>query len=228
MDGELIYSYSNGAYWSKYNHCRVWTDDTYDLVVKDKYGQTTTTQIEITNNQKAILGIPVIYTNGYTEGTWSPTDVSVNVSPGLNGTKVVYHLSTWSNPDQWNTVSGNVTFTSGTGDTYAIFKTQDVYGNESLPLTFVPLIDKTAPTNINFVPRVSISNEIYTTVTAVNAESPMRYSISYDGGTTWSSPQISNNFGYMNPPKGNYTVNCRAYNSSGLYVQGSPIAVQIT
>lgn len=230
MNEDLEYSWSNGQYWSKYNHCRVWENGTYTLKVRDKYGQIATATYEVTNNHKTKLSIPTITSNTYNEGEWTSNDISILVTPGNENCRIAYKRE---ESNSWTTFPDkrpmSMTVPSNINTAYH-FKTVDDYGNESLPITFNMNIDKSAPTNINFVPTVSIANEIYTTVNVLEDKAlPLRYSITYDGGQTWSTPQIGRNFGLVNnPPKGTYTINCRAYNAAGLYVEGSPIQVTIS
>lgn len=233
MDGELEYSWSGGQYWSQYNHCRVWENGTYELMVRDKYGQTSTTLYEVTNNHKATIPSPTIVGRNVQQEQWITTNPQLQVvDPSGNNS---YYMDVKFSPEEgWDRASskGDRTFASnrvnGIKEIWA--RSRDDYGNVSLPVTFTCGVDTSAPTNINFVPTVSIANEIYTTVSAIEYHSlPLRYSITYDGGQTWSEPQIGRNFGLVNnPPKGTYTINCRAYNAAGLYVEGSPVQVTIS
>ena len=227
---DLEYSWSDGIYWSKYNHCRVWENGTYSLMIKDKYGQTSTTSYEVVNNHKAIVPSPSVEGINVQEGQWIPTNPTVQFS---NDGSYYIDIKT-SSTGNWDlaTAKGNRTVDLGTNiGTREIYgRCRDDYGNVSLSVSFVCGVDTSAPTNLNFVPTVSEVNEIYTTVSAIeNNALPLKYSITYDGGKTWSTPQIGRQFGLINnPPKGTYIINCRAYNAAGLYVEGSPIQVTIS
>lgn len=225
---DLEYSYSNGQYWSKYDHCRVWNNGTYDIIVKDKYGQTTITQVEITNNHKVDIEPPVINSGDYIEGTWSNKNITLTVMPNNANYFIDRKITstTWSQA----TVPGVqvFNFNSQTGQFHAIFRCRDEYGNVSPSVSFLMKIDKTAPTNINFVPTVTVAKEILTNVSAIDSESPIKYSITYDNGVTWSEQQIGNRFGLPYSQSGSYMVNCRAYNATGAYVEGTPINVTIS
>lgn len=48
-DVKFEYSFSDGKYWSPYDHCRVWENGTYDLMIRDNYGQTAKRVYEETN-----------------------------------------------------------------------------------------------------------------------------------------------------------------------------------
>ena len=48
-DVKFEYSFSDGKYWSPYDHCRVWKNGTYDLMIRDNYGQTAKRVYEETN-----------------------------------------------------------------------------------------------------------------------------------------------------------------------------------
>lgn len=233
-DMTLEYSWSDGKYWSQYNHCRVWENGTYNLKVRDKYGQTSTTTYEVTNNHKATIEPPTIKgTTGIIENVFTAnSSAGVIFTPPIDNLYIDYKIEgAWYN-GTWTlgTSKGRLQMGPGMAKEVTITaRCRDDYGNLSQEVTFVLLRDTTAPTNINFVPTVSIANEIYTTVSAIENEAlPLRYSITYDGGQTWSEPQIGRNFGLVNnPPKGTYTINCRAYNAAGLYVEGSPVQVTI-
>lgn len=230
MDEDLEYSWSNGQYWSKYNYCRVWENGAYTLKVRDKYGQTATTTYEVTNNHKTVIAPPTMSGVFCTEGEYSSNaSARVKITPSSSNLFIDYKIDNGN----WSlaTTKGSREVGPGLAQEVVMYgRCRDDYGNLSLENTFVLCRDRTAPTNINFIPTVSIANEIYTTVTAVeNWALPLRYSITYDGGQTWSTPQIGRNFGLVNnPPKGTYTINCRAYNAAGLYVEGSPVQVTIS
>lgn len=224
-DVELEYSYSGGKYWSKYPHCRVFTDDAYEIIVRDNFGQTTTAYVDINNNRVKEVGIPT-FTSDYVEHTWSNKSVVIKINPAASS-YVIYRL----NGGSWQTNTGVITVNipAVDGTTTIEAYCQDEYGNKSLSNTFVCNVDTTAPTNINFVPEVTYANEIMTEVSAIeNTSSPLRYSITYDNGKTWSTPQIGRKFGLINPAKGTYQINCRVYNPAGLYVEGTMVERTIT
>lgn len=231
-DVELEYSYSGGKYWSKHPHCRVFENGTYDVVVRDNYGQTTTTQVEVNNNKKTILTPPnVLLSNSdgpYQEYTWSSTAVTAQMTASTS-----YYIDYMLEGDASWTLgerkSGFLINITKNGMNNLLVRTRDDYGNTSIILTYPVWIDTSAPTNLNFVPEVTYANEIETTVSAIESTSlPMRYSITYDNGKTWSEPQLGRNFGLINPTKGTYQVNCRAYNAAGLYVEGIAVERVIT
>lgn len=234
MDGELEYSWSGGQYWSQYNHCRVWENGTYTLKVRDKYGQTATTTYEVTNNHKAIVPSPEIYgDNNIEEGEWVSTSLSVIIQKPQGQYYIDYKIGqngNWTLGTSLTTSNYIIGLGYDNGIKEVWSRCRDVYGNISLPVSFICGLDKTAPTNLNFIPILSIANEIYTTVSAVESHAlPLKYSITYDGGQTWSTPQIGRKFGLVNnPSKGTYTINCRAYNAAGLYVEGTPVQVTIS
>lgn len=230
---DLEYSWSDGTYWSKYNHCRVWENGTYTIKVRDRYGQMTTISYEVTNSHKATVPPPTVKGINIQEGEWIATNPSIKFEDPSETNKYYIDIK-FSLNGNWDlaTVKGDrtVEVDKVTGNKEIYGRCRDDYGNVSLPVTFTCGVDSSAPTNINFVPTVSEANEIYTTVSAIeNNALPLKYSITYDGGQTWSTPQIGRNFGLVNnPPKGTYIINCRAYNAAGLYVEGSPIQVTIS
>ena len=48
-DVKFEYSFSDGKYWSPYDHCRVWKNGTYDLMIRDNNGQMAKRVYEETN-----------------------------------------------------------------------------------------------------------------------------------------------------------------------------------
>lgn len=221
-DGILEYSYSGGTYWSKYNHCRVWENDTYEVIVRDQYGQTATSMVDITNIQIRNLAMPQVNAGDYVEGTWSDSNVTLTVTTTDTDVDIYYSLN---DGQSWSLLNGSTyECTSSQG---FLFQTRDGVGNKSLSLAYSVKIDKTEPTNLNFTPVVHIGRIINTEVSALDSESAITYSISYDGGTNWSSPQPGKYFEYFNAPSGTYAINCRAYNSAGLYTEGTPVSVTI-
>ena len=46
-DVELEYSYSGGQYWSKYPNCRVFENGSYEVIVRDNFGQTSTAYLDL-------------------------------------------------------------------------------------------------------------------------------------------------------------------------------------
>lgn len=231
-DIELEYSYSGGQYWSKYPHCRVFENGTYEIVVRDKYGQTSTTQVEVNNNKKTILTPPnVLLGNSkgnYVEYTWSNEPITITMS-ALSTYYIDYKLESDTNWTLSNQKKGFAITIAKNGRNNLLVRTRDDYGNTSIILTYPIWIDSTGPTNINFVPEVTYANEIITEVTAIEDTSlPLRYSITYDNGKTWSEPQLGRRFGLIDPMKGTYQINCRAYNAAGLYVEGIAVERVIT
>ncbi len=229
-DTELEYSYSGGKYWSKYPYCRVFENGSYEVIVRDNFGQTSTAYLEITNANEREIASPSVKGLNVEEYGWITTNPSVQfIAPNS-----AYYIDVkFSENGEWNlaTAAGSrtVSLDKTDGMKTVVGRCRDIYGNISLPITFVCYVDTTAPTNINFVPHITYANEIITTVTAVeNVGTPMLYSITYDNGKTWSKPQIGRNFSFDNPPKGTYQINCRAYNQAGLYVEGTMIERTIT
>lgn len=229
-DTELEYSYSGGQYWSKYPHCRVFENGSYEVVVRDNFGQTSTAYLEVTNNVKKEIEPPTVQGINVEEYGWITTNPSIQ----FTAPNSEYYIDVkFTEDEDWNlaTSPGNreIGLNRVDGTKTIIGRCRDIYGNVSLPITFVCYVDCTAPTNINFVPEVTYANKIMTTVTAVeNIGFPMRYSITYDNGKTWSTPQIGRKFGLINPAKGTYQINCRAYNPAGLYVEGTMVERTIT
>ena len=226
---DFEYSWSGGTYWSKYNHCRVWENGTYSLMVKDKYGQTSTTPYEVVNNHKATVPSPSVEGINVQEGQWISTNPTVQFSNDGS-----YYIDVkMSSTGNWDlaTTKGNRTVDLGTNiGTREIYgRCRDDYGNVSLSVSFVCGVDTSAPTNLNFVPTVIGTNRLSVTVSAIEDFAlPLKYSITYDGGQNWSTPQIGRYFGFLSDTSGiTYTINCRVYNAAGLYVEGTPVQVTI-
>lgn len=237
-DFKLEYSWSNGKYWSPYDHCRVWSQSNdgsseYTLKVRDQYGQEVMTEIVVTNAKDRILETPVIITNK-PEGQWNTGATAYIEVTDPNKNRTYYK---GANDSSW--LSGNMG-TLVDGDSSIEFYYDDIYGNKSPVVGVYLMADSTKPTNLNFVPKVDSAGRILTEVSAVKKWSPLRYSISYDDGATWSEPQIGGKFCLTNTSGQNeYMVNCRAYNSSQeynettqkyeyvVYTEGTPIRVVI-
>lgn len=229
---DLEYSWSDGTYWSKYNHCRVWENGTYTIKARDKYGQITTTYYEVTNSHKAIVLPPTVKGMNVQEGEWIATNPSIKFEDP-SGTHKYYIDIKFSLNGNWDlaTVKGNrtVEVDKVTGNKEIYGRCRDDYGNISLPVTFTCGVDTSAPTNLNFVPTVIGTNRLSVTVSAIEDFAlPLKYSITYDGGQNWSTPQIGRYFGFLSDTPGiTYTINCRVYNAAGLYVEGTPVQVTI-
>ena len=73
-DVELEYSYSGGQYWSKYPHCRVFENGSYEVIVRDNFGQTSTAYLEVTNNVKKEIEPPTVRGLNVKEYGWTTTN----------------------------------------------------------------------------------------------------------------------------------------------------------
>lgn len=220
---KLEYSFSDGKYWSKYAHCRVWENGTYNVIVRDNYGQTASRQIEVLNNHHKILNPPTI-TSSYIDGEWSSTDVTYTVK-AENSAYDIYKVI---NGSAQKVGTGTYIETLNSTKTDIEYYCMDQYGNKSTSTTFNCLIDKSAPTNISYAPTINMAQRIYTVMIAIDNESPMKYSISYDNGSTWSTPQYGRIFeSEKNTPAGTYIIKGRVYNAAGLYIEGSAVTVTI-
>lgn len=220
---ELHYSYSNGKYWSKYNKCKLWENKEYDILVRDKNGQIATQKILIDNNIKTMfLENPLLETD-YIEYSWSDKNkIIVRIIPRNENEYVDYKI----NDGAWikETVKGEkeIEINCINGINILYYRTRDDNDNLSIINTFVIKTDFTSPSNINCVSEALYNSRIITTVTAVeNLSLPLKYSISYDDGATWSKEQYGNKFLLSFPEKGTYKIKCRAFNSVGNYVESS-------
>lgn len=222
MKEKLLYSFSDGKYWSPYNSCRVWSNNTYSILIKDKYGQISKTEVDILNIMKKDLPLPIINSGNYVEKTVSSEDVILNATSSEPDSDIYYSIN---NGQNWNLLESSYICSH---DTNILFQVRDSYGNMGKIKTFVVYIDKTAPTNINYTPKVTLSKDIETEITVVeDSNFLLQYSISYDDGITWSPYQYGRYFRYFKPLKGIYEIKCRVRNAAGLTVEGQSITITI-
>lgn len=222
-DFELQYSWSNGKYWSPYNHCRVWSGSNdssteYTLKVRDQYGQEVLTETLVTNLKDRTLVMPTIELS-QSAREWSSTTVTVTVKSNDTNCKYIYRrtigATTWTKEEAIQT-----TFSISTGVTGIEAYYEDVYGNISPTASTYIMVNGVQPTNLNFNPTVDSAKRIFTEVSAVStvADDLLRYSISYDNGQTWSDPQIGKKFCLVDTSgQSEYMVNCRAHTSARTY-----------
>lgn len=222
MKKKLLYSFSNGEYWSSYNSCGVWENGNYTVMVKDKYNQIARTDIVISNIIKRMLPLPIIDSLGYIERSIAPGDVTLRVSSPEADTFVYISVD---NGISWSLLDGDYVCTHSQN---ILFQLRDSYGNKGKILTYIVYIDKTPPTNINYNPIVVEGGDINTEINVIeDSNFPVKYSISYDNGATWSPFQYGRYFKYFQPSNGTYNIICKAINAAGLIVEGQPVSITI-
>ncbi len=231
MDNKVEYSFTPGE-WSKYNHCRKWTNGSYPVMVRDKYGQTSETLVEIVNAQaeeeiKNFPSLSYLYGSVSEEASqevkWTIGPVYIHC-PGFytEGWHTFYSVNngaTWqqaaSGQENFEILeSGNVLFCYSKNNKMGKYSAATI------------LLDNTPPTNINFVPTLQDNGYLDTVVTAINPENQMEYSITYDNGVSWTNKQISNTFVWK-LEKGTHAVNVRVYNAAGGFSEGVSLDVVI-
>ena len=238
-DVKFEYSFSDGKYWSPYDHCRVWKNGTYDLMIRDNYGQTAKRVYEETNvvEDKEIPvkiefidfidfnGNPIEYYDGIVVSRTSGKMV-ITIQGNYNN-PVLYKRN--KGEDVWGRI-GYFTdnkFTKKNPD-QAEYYIADSYGRKSKIFT------SEAITHTPYSPRPVItilhadSGVLITEVrdgSNTNAV-PRRYAISYDNGKTWSNWQLGRYFQKINPPIGTYTIRVKIKYTTG--VESNSIGKTIT
>lgn len=220
------YSYSNGQYWSKYNHCRVWENGTYTVKVRDEFGAEDSQEVVIDYNQydSTPLLPPVISYGTYTQNTWTTSDVTVYVTDPNTYADDVIQVSYVAGA--WSTLAGGSVTLFQTGNVrFRIYNTGS--SKVSTEVSFAALITKNAPSNLSVQPVSVVSKRIDTTMSAIDQATKIRYSISYDNGAIWSTPQVGRKFSIEGPLGQTFSIKGRAYNEAGLYIESETKKITI-
>ena len=219
------YSYSNGQYWSKYNHCRVWENGTYKVKVRDENGQIAGQDVVIDYNEYT-LGIPlppIVSAENYEENTWTSNDVVINITspedfPGKTLMRYSSSGATVVSPD-------TITLTSSQVLHFIIVNPSTMVRSPEAVINV--LITKEAPSNLVVNPIVIAQKRVDTNMSAVDQKTRVRYSISYDDGATWSTPQIGKKFSKDAVIGDTFKIKGRAYNEAGLYIESDTIEITV-
>ena len=233
-DVKFEYSFSNGKYWSPYDHCRVWKNGTYDLMIRDNHGQTAKRVYEETNIVED-KEIPVkIEFIDFIDFNNNPIEYYDGITViGSSGKMVITILGDFNNPTLYMKTKGQTTWRKNGGFTnnkrilnnlgQAEYYVMDSYGRKSKiftsevvnampypPLPEIIIVHKDAGVIISEVKDNRETNAI-----------PRKYSISYDNGKTWSNFQLGRYFQKLNPASGTYQLKAKVLYTTGVEAESS-------
>lgn len=228
-DVKFEYSFSDGKYWSPYNHCRVWKNGTYDLMIRDNYGQTAKRVYEETNvveDKEIPFKIEFIDFIDFNDNPIEYYDGIVVARS--SGKMVITILGDFDDPRLYMKTKGQTAWQENGGFTnnkrtlinpgQAEYYIADSYGRKSKTftsevVTYTPYSPRPAITILHADSGVLITEVRDDRET--NAV-PRRYAISYDNGKTWSNWQLGRYFQKINPPIGTYTIRVKIKYTTGV------------
>lgn len=239
-DVRFEYSFSDGKYWSPYDHCRVWKNGTYDLMIRDNHGQTAKRVYEETNVVED-KEIPVkIEFIDFIDFNNNPIEYYDGITViGSSGKMVITILGDFNNPTLYMKTKGQTTWRKNGGFTnnkrilndlgQAEYYVIDSYGRKSKiftsevvnatpypPLPEIIIVHKDAGVIISEVKDNRETNAI-----------PRKYSISYDNGKTWSNFQLGRYFQKLGPVSGTYQLKAKILYTTGVEAESSSKKVTI-
>lgn len=224
-DVKFEYSFSDGKYWSPYDHCRVWKNGTYDLMIRDNYGQTVKRVYEETNvvEDKEIpvkieyvdftdcYGNPVEYYDGIElerAGDLYPSgNMKITIEGNFNDPWLYVKEKRGLDWQKYKQFSNNVIETFLAEREYYVM---DSYGRKSKTFTLEGRIKTVYPSRLE-IKIVQADSGVIITEVKDNlpddaAVLPRRYSISYDNGKSWSDWQLGRYFQKLKPNSGQYLI----------------------
>lgn len=232
-DVKFEYSFSDGKYWSSYDHCRVWKNGTYDLMIRDNFGQTAKRVYEETNvvEDKEIpvkieyidftdcYGNPVEYYDGIEleespgEGMTPSGKMKITIEGDLNDPWLYIRKKgepTWY---KYVNFSNNVYEEWLSSDSKREHYVMDSYGRKSRTFTLEGIIKYMRPPSLEIKIVHADSGVIITEVKDNWPDDvvalPRRYSISYDNGKSWSNWQLGRYFQKLKPESGQYFIKAK-------------------
>ena len=239
-DVKFEYSFSDGKYWSPYDHCRVWKNGTYDLMIRDNHGQTAKRVYEETNVVED-KEIPVkIEFIDFIDFNNNPIEYYDGITViGSSCKMVITILGDFNNPTLYMKTKGQTTWRKNGGFTnnkrilndlgQAEYYVMDSYGRKSKiftsevvnatpypPLPEIIIVHKDAGVIISEVKDNRETNAI-----------PRKYSISYDNGKTWSNFQLGRYFQKIGPVSGTYQLKAKILYTTGVEAESSSKIVTI-
>ena len=224
-DVKFEYSFSDGKYWSPYDHCRVWKNGTYDLMIRDNHGQTAKRVYEETNvvEDKEIpvkieyvdftdcYGNPVEYYDGIElerAGDLRPSgNMKITIEGNFNDPWLYVKEKRGLDWQKYKQFSNNVIETFLAEREYYVM---DSYGRKSKTFTLEGRIKTVYPSRLE-IKIVQADSGVIITEVKDNlpddaAVLPRRYSISYDNGKSWSDWQLGRYFQKLKPNSGQYLI----------------------
>lgn len=227
-DVKFEYSFSDGKYWSSYDHCRVWKNGTYDLMIRDNYGQTAKKvyeEMSVVEDKEIPVkieyvdffdcyGNPVEYYDGIElerAGDMRPSGkMKITIEGDFNDPWL--YIKEEGNSDWWKyeQFSNNVIETFLAKREYYIM---DSYGRKSKTFTLEGRIKTVYPSRLE-IKIVQADSGVIITEVKDNlpddaAVLPRRYSISYDNGKSWSNWQLGRYFQKLKPDSGQYLIKAK-------------------
>lgn len=228
-DVKFEYSFSDGKYWSPYDHCRVWENGTYDLMIRDNYGQTAKRVYEETSiieDKEIPVRIEFI---DFTDFNGNPIEYYDGVVVARSsGKMVITILGDFDDPRLYMKTKGQTAWQENGGFTnnkktlinpgQAEYYIADSYGRKSKiftseVVTYTPYSPRPAITILHADSGVLITEVRDDTET--NAV-PRRYAISYDDGKTWSNWQLGRYFQKLKPSTGTYWIRVKIKYTTGV------------
>lgn len=228
-DVKFEYSFSDGKYWSPYNHCRVWENGTYDLMIRDNYGQTAKRVYEETSiieDKEIPVRIEFI---DFSDFNGNPIEYYDGVVVARSsGKMVITILGDFDDPRLYMKTKGQTAWRENGGFTnnkktlidpgQAEYYIADSYGRKSKiftseVVTYTPYSPRPAITILHADSGVLITEVRDDTET--NAV-PRRYAISYDDGKTWSNWQLGRYFQKLKPSTGTYWIRVKIKYTTGV------------
>lgn len=239
-DVKFEYSFSDGKYWSPYNHCRVWENGTYDLMIRDNYGQTAKRVYEETSiieDKEIPVRIEFI---DFTDFNGNPIEYYDGVVVARSsGKMVITILGDFDDPRLYMKTKGQTAWQENGGFTnnkktlidpgQAEYYIADSYGRKSKTftsevVTYTPYSPRPAITILHADSGVLITEVRDDTET--NAV-PRRYAISYDDGKTWSNWQLGRYFQKLKPSTGTYWIRVKIKYTTGVESNSAGATVTI-
>ena len=227
-DVKFEYSFSDGKYWSSYDHCRVWKNGTYDLMIRDNYGQTAKKvyeEMSVVEDKEIPVkieyvdffdcyGNPVEYYDGIElerAGDMRPSGkMKITIEGDFNDPWL--YIKEEGNSDWWKyeQFSNNVIETFLAKREYYIM---DSYGRKSKTFTLEGRIKTVYPSRLE-IKIVQADSGVIITEVKDNlpddaAVLPRRYSISYNNGKSWSNWQLGRYFQKLKPDSGQYLIKAK-------------------
>ena len=227
-DVKFEYSFSDGKYWSSYDHCRVWKNGTYDLMIRDNYGQTAKKvyeEMSVVEDKEIPVkieyvdffdcyGNPVEYYDGIElerAGDMRPSGkMKITIEGDFNDPWL--YIKEEGNSDWWKyeQFSNNVIETFLAKREYYVM---DSYGRKSKTFTLEGRIKTAYPSRLE-IKIVQADSGVIITEVKDNlpddaAVLPRRYSISYDNGKSWSNWQLGRYFQKLKPDSGQYLIKAK-------------------
>lgn len=227
-DVKFEYSFSDGKYWSPYDHCRVWKNGTYDLMIRDNYGQTAKKvyeEMSVVEDKEIPVkieyvdffdcyGNPVEYYDGIElerAGDMRPSgNMKITIEGNFNDPWLYVKGRGDRDWQKYEQFSNNVIETFLAEREYYVM---DSYGRKSKTFTLEGRIKTVYPSRLE-IKIVQADSGVIITEVKDNlpddaAVLPRRYSISYDNGKSWSNWQLGRYFQKLKPDSGQYLIKAK-------------------